>query len=234
MAPARRSIGGGGGGHRRTCSRILRRNTMDCALLNEMFVINGDGGVATVCKKVDKRVQTLLRDSERQLKNSLATSFTNSAILKSFTARPNTGGDETDEKQDSSPSTEAVLRYHQPKVVESSNRYLSVTSRPIGCRASAPPQAFLSNTSNNGIKTSAFELRREFHDTFSNLIKLGSVDRQDAKVSIFVLFLNKSINIYIRFGFNYFIAILGRAHLANRSKGSNLVGIASLACRSHS
>jgi len=48
-------------------SRVQRRNTMDCALLNEMFV-NEEG------KRTDKRLQSLLRDSEREMKNSLATS----------------------------------------------------------------------------------------------------------------------------------------------------------------
>lgn len=161
---------------------------MDCALLNEMYVVNADGGLASATKRTDKRAQAILRDTERELKNSLATGHTTAAVLKGFNARPSVVVDEaslTNARQDSSPNAEAILRYQRPKVVESSNRYLSVSSRPIGCRASAPPQAFLSSaTSASAIKTPAFQLRREFHDTFANLIKLGSVDRQDAKVRV--------------------------------------------------
>lgn len=80
---------------------------------------------------------------------------------------------------------------------------MSVTSRPIGCRSSAPAQAFsqrdigpcfmsiASGVQPNrmlGINASLSEktmlqTRQEFHETFANLIKLGSSDKQDVKQS---------------------------------------------------
>lgn len=45
-------------------SRVNRRNTMDCAILNEMFVEDDSS------KYVDKRSKQLLRESERDLKRA--------------------------------------------------------------------------------------------------------------------------------------------------------------------
>lgn len=45
-------------------SRVNRRNTMDCAILNEMFVDDDSG------KHGDKRSKQLLRDSERDAKRA--------------------------------------------------------------------------------------------------------------------------------------------------------------------
>lgn len=89
-----------------------------------------------------------------------------------------------------------------PKLIETGNRFMSVTSRPIGCRSSAPAQAFpqkeigatfvLASTMqpNNKLvsnvslsEKSLLQTRQEFHETFANLIKLGSSDKQDAKLS---------------------------------------------------
>lgn len=121
--------------------RVLRRNTMDCALLNEMFV-NEDSSIA---KRTDKRAQALLRESERELKSSLATVAAN-AVLGSYNARVNSFSESvynSEALDKCTPlNTEVQLRYQQPKVVESCNRYMSVSSRPIGCRSSAPPLAF--------------------------------------------------------------------------------------------
>lgn len=90
-----------------------------------------------------------------------------------------------------------------PKLVETGNRFMSVTSRPIGCRSSAPAQAFsqrdigpcfmsiasgvqsnrmLVNNASLSEKT-MLQTRQEFHETFANLIKLGSSDKQDVKLS---------------------------------------------------
>jgi mitogen-activated protein kinase kinase kinase 4/mitogen-activated protein kinase kinase kinase len=57
---------------------------------------------------------------------------------------------------------------------------MSVRSRPVGCRISAPPSAFVS-LSFPKIATSESmpQTRQEFHETFSNLIKLGSNDKQE-------------------------------------------------------
>lgn len=46
-------------------SRANRRNTMDCAILNEMFIDDDNNKTST-----DKRSRNLLRDSERELKRS--------------------------------------------------------------------------------------------------------------------------------------------------------------------
>lgn len=45
-------------------SRVNRRNTMDCAILNEMFIDDDNN------KSSDKRSRNLLRDSEREAKRS--------------------------------------------------------------------------------------------------------------------------------------------------------------------
>lgn len=165
-----------------TRSRVLRRNTMDCAILNEMFVNEDSSGAA---KRTDKRAQAILRDSERELKNSLALAST-AAVLNNYNPRVNSfheSSNNSEAMDKCTPlSTEVSLRYQQPKVVESCNRYMSVSSRPIGCRSSAPPQAFMHNLQMGFQLTPGFKLRKEFHETFANLIKLGSVDRQDAKV----------------------------------------------------
>ncbi|KAM7360361.1 mitogen-activated protein kinase kinase kinase 4 isoform 2-T3 [Cochliomyia hominivorax] len=162
--------------------RVLRRNTMDCALLNEMFV-NEDSGNA---KRTDKRAQALLRESERELKNSLAT-VTSSSALVSYNGRVNSFSESvynSEALDKCTPlSTEVQLRYQQPKVVESCNRYMSVSSRPIGCRSSAPPLAFAQQLQIGFQATPGFKKRKDFHETFANLIKLGSVDRQDNKLS---------------------------------------------------
>ncbi|XP_065371701.1 mitogen-activated protein kinase kinase kinase 4 isoform X1 [Calliphora vicina] len=162
--------------------RVLRRNTMDCALLNEMFV-NEDSSIA---KRADKRAQALLRESERELKSSLATVAAN-AVLGSYNARVNSFSESvynSEALDKCTPlNTEVQLRFQQPKVVESCNRYMSVSSRPIGCRSSAPPLAFAHQLQLGFQATPGFKIRKEFHETFANLIKLGSVDRQDAKLS---------------------------------------------------
>ncbi|XP_017112092.1 mitogen-activated protein kinase kinase kinase 4 isoform X1 [Drosophila elegans] len=162
-------------------SRVLRRNTMDCALLNEMFV-NEES------KRTDKRLQSLLRDSEREMKSSLATTAVAAPRGNSFheTAHPL---ESLDQIMPLSSETMAPLPLRiASKVVESCNRYRCVSSRPIGYRSSAPPLAFAAQLPagmlrSDGRATAGLGKRKDFHDTFANLIKLGSVDRQDAKLS---------------------------------------------------
>ncbi|XP_030370618.1 mitogen-activated protein kinase kinase kinase 4 isoform X2 [Scaptodrosophila lebanonensis] len=163
-------------------SRVLRRNTMDCALLNEMFV-NDES------KRTDKRLQSLLRDSERELKNSLAGGVVVQPRVSSFHegAHPLESLDKIMPLNSEVPELTASttpLRLAS-KVVESCSRYRCVSSRPIGCRSSAPPQAFTPQLPirGDGKQTPGLTKRRDFHETFANLIKLGSVDRQDAKLS---------------------------------------------------
>lgn len=171
-------------------SRVLRRNTMDCALLNEMFV-NDEG------KRTDKRLQSLLRDSEREMKNSLAAA---TAAVATTLAPPrgnsfHEGAHPLESLDKIMPLSSDVAAPHAPlslrmssKVVESCNRYRCVSSRPIGCRSSAPPLAFTPQLpalggQETGKSTPGLAKRKDFHETFANLIKLGSVDRQDAKLS---------------------------------------------------
>ncbi|TDG44641.1 hypothetical protein AWZ03_008962 [Drosophila navojoa] len=160
-------------------SRVLRRNTMDCALLNEMFV-NEEG------KRTDKRMQSILRDSEREMKNSLASTMIVPPRGNSFHegAHPLESLDKIMPLSSDEPA--GVPLRIASKVVESCNRYRCVSSRPIGCRSSAPPLAFtpqLPALRMDGKPTPGLSKRKEFHETFANLIKLGSVDRQDGKLS---------------------------------------------------
>ncbi|XP_032596236.1 mitogen-activated protein kinase kinase kinase 4 isoform X2 [Drosophila grimshawi] len=164
-------------------NRVQRRNTMDCALLNEMFV-NEES------KRTDKRLQSLLRDSEREMKNSLASA---TAVApprgSSFheVAHPLESQDKIMPLSSDEPAALLALPMRiASKVVESCNRYRCVSSRPIGCRSSAPPLAFAAALPTLRVDmkpTPGFTKRKDFHETFSNLIKLGSVDRQDGKLS---------------------------------------------------
>ncbi|KAH8236512.1 hypothetical protein KR026_003876, partial [Drosophila bipectinata] len=162
-------------------SRVLRRNTMDCALLNEMFVNEEN-------KRTDKRLQSLLRDSEREMKNSLATTAVAPPRGNSFheTANPLESLDKI--MPLSSDNAPPIPLRIASKVVESCNRYRCVSSRPIGYRSSAPPLAFAAQLPAgllrpDGRASAGLGKRKDFHETFANLIKLGSVDRQDAKPS---------------------------------------------------
>ncbi|XP_017041008.1 mitogen-activated protein kinase kinase kinase 4 isoform X2 [Drosophila ficusphila] len=169
------------GNTRMARSRVLRRNTMDCALLNEMFVNEEN-------KRTDKRLQSLLRDSEREMKNSLATTAVAPPRGSSFheTAHPLESLDQI--MPLSSEAAPPIPLRIASKVVESCNRYRCVSSRPIGYRSSAPPLAFAAQLPagmlrSDGRATAGLGKRKDFHETFANLIKLGSVDRQDAKLS---------------------------------------------------
>jgi mitogen-activated protein kinase kinase kinase 4 len=69
----------------------------------------------------------------------------------------------------------------EPKCIESLSRFMSVKSRPVGCRISTSTASYItlhfpkiSTTTQNAPQT-----RTEFHETFSNLIKLGSNDKQE-------------------------------------------------------
>lgn len=61
---------------------------------------------------------------------------------------------------------------------------MSVKSRQVGCRTSAPPSAFPILDQTCEYDRSKLQTRREFHEMFANLIKLGSSsDKQDSKVN---------------------------------------------------
>ncbi|XP_031640746.1 mitogen-activated protein kinase kinase kinase 4 isoform X3 [Contarinia nasturtii] len=204
----------------RMSRKVNRRNTLDCALLNEIFIDDDT-------KKCDKRSMQLLRESERDMKLSsgaiypIAGSPTpiNTSPSKTSSTTPNYSKNVINTNKISTPYDErdsfppcrvaasnisclSVI----PKLIETGNRFMSVTSRPIGCRSSAPAQAFQnlqkeSNGQNSFVNASAIhqpknivnnaglsdksmlQTRQEFHETFANLIKLGSSDKQDAKLS---------------------------------------------------
>lgn len=163
-------------------SRVQRRNTMDCAILNQMFIDEES-------KKSDKRAQALLREAERDMKQSMVITsatnyhsrgsamFMNAERLESIAASPRNSG--------------------VPTLVESCNRYMSVSSRPVGCRSSAPPTAFLQNLKLDLIDSKKLKPRKEFHETFANLIKLGSTDRQDIKVRRFLSRIKGNLPIFL-------------------------------------
>lgn len=193
--------------------KVNRRNTLDCALLNEIFIDDDT-------KKCDKRSMQLLRESERDMKLSTNVIYPISGSPTPLNTSPNktpnanytknvinTSKASTPyDERDSFPPGRAVASTNLsvvPKVIETGNRFMSVTSRPIGCRSSAPAQAFLSpqkeigqnfsvasviqpNKLVNNVslsEKSMLQTRQEFHETFANLIKLGSSDKQDAKLS---------------------------------------------------
>lgn len=151
-------------------SRVQRRNTMDCAILNQMFVDEES-------KRIDKRAQALLRESERDLKHSMTTaSATNYKKLSSYVA----SSDRIEES-----AITKILRTSVPTLVESCNRYMSVSSRPVGCRSSAPPLSFCQMQCKlDAADSPKLICRKQFHETFANLIKLGSIDRQEKQVNL--------------------------------------------------
>ena len=159
-------------------SRVLRRNTMDCALLNEMFV-NEDS------KRSDKRAQAILRDQERELKNSMASiiPIPNGSYHSRVISYHENSLNNLESLDKCMPLSSEVTLRNAPKVVESANRYMSVSSLPIGCRQSAPAISFM-KLYIDAKSAPGLNIRKEFHETFANLIKLGSVDRQEAKVSL--------------------------------------------------
>lgn len=198
-------------GVNRMSRRVNRRNTLDCALLNEIFIDDDT-------KKSDKRSMQLLRESERDIKMSSSIIYPISGSPTPVNTSPNKTASNTnygtnvintnktsasyDERDNFPPGRTCASNNLSvvPKLIETGNRFMSVQSRPIGCRASAPAQAFLqkecrpictkapdvqpATVNNAGLsEKSMLQTRQEFHETFANLIKLGSSDKQDAKLS---------------------------------------------------
>lgn len=197
-------------GVNRMSKRVNRRNTLDCAILNEIFIDDDS-------KKCDKRSMQLLRESERDMKLASSIIYPISGSPTPINASPSKTTNTNYTKnvinmnkaiayddRDCFPSLRTAVSNNLsviPKVIETGNRFMSVTSRPIGCRSSAPAQAFpqkecgpcftvasvlqsnrLVNNASLSEK-SMLQTRQEFHETFANLIKLGSSDKQDAKLS---------------------------------------------------
>lgn len=166
---------------RMTRQRVLRRNTMDCALLNEMFVEDE-------IKRNDKRQITLQRGEDRDSKLLMLNvpptiperaSPVNNLLME--------------ERVESLPGNWRPNRISNNNlIIESANRYMCVASRPveqIGTRMSAPPATFMRELATSMHlgpigDGQRIQTRKEFHETFANLIKLGtSSDKADSKVS---------------------------------------------------
>lgn len=172
------------GASRMVRSRVNRRNTMDCALLNQLIIEDDETKKAN-----DKRATQLLRDSERDMKLSMGlVGGTNVSTANVKASRHSFG---PDDRVDSLPLSMSLTSGNIPIInstlIESSNRFMSVSSRPVGCRMSAPPTSFnlqtltVSKFTENKKKEKEPKLpnRQEFHETFSNLIKLGSIDKEN-------------------------------------------------------
>ncbi|XP_053679345.1 mitogen-activated protein kinase kinase kinase 4 [Anopheles nili] len=188
-----------------------RRNTVDCAILNQMIMepANGEEKVRS-----DKRSTQLLRESERDIKMSAAAtvmpmrSSANYGIQlapQGLAAQPVPLPGQPvkfslEERADSLPLMlgnlgggvdYAATAAAPPTLIESCNRFMSVTSRPVGCRISAPSVAYrdiifssqpgvLEGIGTRKVDTAIPQNRINFHATFSDLIKLGSVDKERA------------------------------------------------------
>ncbi|XP_055585573.1 mitogen-activated protein kinase kinase kinase 4 isoform X2 [Uranotaenia lowii] len=155
--------------------RADRRNTVDCAILNQMIMEPN----AEEKARTDKRSTQLLRESEREMKMAAAV---NPVIARNSANFGGVLAGSIEERAESMPIPSSVSNSISPAVIpaliESCNRFMSVKSRPVGCRTSAPPSAFASfRDSNANVGSDIPQNRIEFHDTFSNLIKLGSVDK---------------------------------------------------------
>lgn len=189
-------------------TRASRRNTLDCAILNDIFIEDDT-------KKCDKRSIQLLRESERDIKLSSGIIQPTTGMISPSHVSPNKSITNTitkndrnsmaivEERAESSPVGRMCLSNNLsvvPKLVESNNRYMSVSSRPIGCRSSAPAFAFMQKDlalgpnaicplkpkvlpAANQDEKMMLQTRQDFHETFANLIKLGSCDKQDGRPS---------------------------------------------------
>lgn len=156
-------------------SRLDRRNTLDCAILNQMII------EPSIDEKMrsDKRLIQQQREYERDQKNAMVTNPHN---LNRASQRASMSFDEIQSSNDTTNSST------EPKCIESSNRFMSVRSRPVGCRISAPPTAFMSLTFPKiATSESIPQTRSEFHETFSNLIKLGSNDKPERPTKSIVI-----------------------------------------------
>lgn len=170
-------------------ARADRRNTVDCAILNQMIIEPTIGDT----KRSDKKTIQLARNEERDSKllHGLSSSAISSYRVTNSTTKRSSGTFE--ERAESLPVTKKAQVV--PKLIESCNRFMSVKSRPIGCRTSAPASAFANEatqipvamtvkadkfsttTSDNSTCATGVNSRNDFHDTFSHLIKLGSIDK---------------------------------------------------------
>lgn len=170
----------GRGNGRLARSRADRRNTMDCAILNQMIIEPSIDDKA----RSDKRSIQLQRDFERDQKMAIAV---NPHVHRVVAQRSSLNMNSVDDAQEASENQQTGLSA-EPKCIESSSRFMSVKSRPVGCRISAPPTAFMTlNFPKIATSESVPQTRREFHETFSNLIKLGSNDKQERNTKSMII-----------------------------------------------
>lgn len=143
---------------------------MDCAILNQMIIEPSIDDKA----RNDKRSIQMQREFERDQKMAVAQHRV-VAQRSSLNVNLHSAEDALE-----ATDTMTIKKSAEPKCIESSSRFMSLDSRPVGCRISAPATAFMAV--NFLKKTSADSVpqnRRDFHETFSNLIKLGSNDKQE-------------------------------------------------------
>lgn len=164
-------------------SRTDRRNTLDCAILNQMIIEPSIDDKS----RSDKRSIQLQRDFERDQKMAMAINVhAHRPVAQRSSLNINNVDDSAEivepiDVPQTAPSGE-------PKCIESSSRFMSVKSRPVGCRISAPPTAFITlNFPKIATSESTPQTRREFHETFSNLIKLGSNDKQERNTKSIII-----------------------------------------------
>lgn len=157
-------------------SRVNRRNTMDCALLNEMFVEDE-------IKRNDKRAITLQRGEDRDSKLQMLN------VPPTIPERASPTNFDIEERVESLPGNWRPNRISNNNlIIESTNRYMCVASRPveqIGTRMSAPPATFMrefATSLHQPGEGPRLQTRKEFHETFATLIKLGTTDKADSKV----------------------------------------------------
>lgn len=161
-------------------SRADRRNTLDCAILNQMIIEPSIDDKA----RSDKRSTQLLRDFERDQKMALAAGIHPHRTVAQRSSLNMISVDDAIEATD----TMHVAAASEPKCIESSNRFMSVKSRPVGLRISAPSTAFIAlNFPKIATSESTPQNRCEFHETFSNLIKLGSNDKQERNTKSMII-----------------------------------------------
>lgn len=115
----------------------------------------------------DKRSIHLQREFDREQKMSVTT------------AMPNTQRVSLNYEEHLDTVTYTPHVTIEPKLIESANRFMSVASRPVSCRISAPAQAFSAVKDFTRPTTNIPSSRTDFHETFSNLIKLGNCDKQE-------------------------------------------------------
>lgn len=161
-------------------SRADRRNTLDCAILNQMIIEPSIDDKA----RSDKRSIQMQRDFERDQKMAMAINVhAHRPVAQRSSLNMNSVDDaiETAEVMQTAASAE-------PKCIESSSRFMSVKSRPVGCRISAPPATFVAlNFPKIATSVNVPQTRREFHETFSNLIKLGSNEKQERNTKSMII-----------------------------------------------